>query len=187
MNRFALTLAATLVLSSATGIHAFHHFGCGACGHCIGGCGFGLWNLGGCGFHGCGYSGCGYGGCGYGGCGFGHRSCGYAGCGLGYGGCGLSYGACGQGCGPAISYGSAPLYGGYVSMQPIPALWTVRSPNDLQPKSPKIGASGQTLNTRARTIVVDLRSFDLDAPSTQMRVATTKSRSGMVVQGESVK
>jgi hypothetical protein len=170
MSRFALTLAVALVLSSTTGIHAFHHFGCGACGHRIGCCGLGLF-----GFGGCGLSGCGFGGCGYA-----HSGC-------GFGECGLSYGGCGQGCGTAISYGSAPVYGGYVSMQPGPAFWTARSLNNMQSKSSKIGANGPALNPRARTIVVDLRSFDLDAPSIQMSGAATKVRSGLVVQDESVK
>jgi hypothetical protein len=50
-----------------------------------------------------------------------------------------------------------------------------------------MGTNGQTFNPRARTIVVDLRSFDLEAPSIQMSGATQKVRSGLLVRDESAK
>jgi hypothetical protein len=68
-----------------------------------------------------------------------------------------------------------------------PVFVTARSLNNLPSKTSKIGTRGQTPNPRARTIVVDLRSFDLDAPSIQMSGTPKKVQNGLVVQGEPVK
>jgi hypothetical protein len=57
----------------------------------------------------------------------------------------------------------------------------------LPSKNSQMGTNGQTFNPRARTIVVDLRSFDLEAPSIQMSGATQKVRSGLLVRDESAK
>jgi hypothetical protein len=171
MNRIALALAATLVLSFANGTQAFHHWGCGGCGHSVGHCGL----------HRCGMGGCG------GGCGLAHHGCGDQGCGGGYGGCGASVGGCSQGCGAAISDGSAPVYGSYFATPWNAAIVTARTVRNVQTTSIKLPSHGQTLNSRARTLVVDLRSFDLDAPSKQISVAATKSGNGLVVRNDSAK
>lgn len=178
MNRLALALAATLVLSSANGIHAFHHWGCGGCGHSIGcgGCGllrFGLFG------HGC-SSGYGYAGDGWGGCGSGR--CGYASC--GGSGCGTSYGGCGGGCSTANSYDSGASYGSYYAMPRNGAVVTARTVRNVQSRTTRIPANS---NSRARTIVVDLREFDLDTPSKQISVAGKQAPNGLVVRNESAK